>query len=81
MKHQRSCHCGRIAFAVEGEVREAIECNCAHCSRKGSLLWFVPRERLDIVKGADELAIYTFNRHRSARQCPGRDQPPLPAGC
>ena len=63
MKHQGSCHCGRIAFAVEVEIREAIECNCSHCSRKGYLLWFGPREQLEIVKGADTMATYTFNRH------------------
>ena len=38
-----SCHCGRIAFEVEGEFADVKECNCSHCSRKGYLLWFVPR--------------------------------------
>ena len=33
--HQGSCHCGRIAFAVEGAPEQVIECNCTHCSRKG----------------------------------------------
>ena len=41
-----SCHCGRIAFEVEGEVSEVKECICSHCSRKGYLLWFVPRTQL-----------------------------------
>jgi hypothetical protein len=35
MTHQGSCHCGRIAFEVDGEFTQAIECNCSHCSRKG----------------------------------------------
>ncbi|HET6587333.1 MAG TPA: GFA family protein, partial [Oleiagrimonas sp.] len=43
MSHQGSCHCGRVAFEVEGDPEQLIECNCSHCSRKGYLLWFVPR--------------------------------------
>ncbi len=41
MKYKGSCHCGKVAFEVEGELNEAMACNCSMCSRKGSLLWFV----------------------------------------
>jgi len=58
-----SCHCGAIRFSVEGEIDKAIECNCSHCSRKGFLLWFVPRPSLTITSGTDKLTTYTFNRH------------------
>src|SRR5699024_11594981 len=63
MTHQGSCHCGRIAFAVEGESEQVLECNCSHCSRKGYLLWFVPRDRLRLLTLEADLATYTFNRH------------------
>ncbi|MBV8157673.1 MAG: GFA family protein, partial [Dyella sp.] len=43
-----SCHCGRITFDVEGEPAGVMECNCTHCSRKGFLLWFVPREQFHL---------------------------------
>lgn len=46
MTYTGSCHCGQVAFTVEGELAQAIECNCSHCSRKGYLLWFVPRAGL-----------------------------------
>ena len=42
MIHRGSCHCGRIAFEVEGELTAAVACNCSICSRKGALLWAVP---------------------------------------
>ena len=58
-----SCHCGAVRYTVEGEVDRAIECNCSHCSRKGLLLWFVPRASLAIAAGSEQLATYTFNRH------------------
>jgi hypothetical protein len=63
MKHSGSCHCGKVAFEVEGTIESVLSCNCSMCQRKGALLWFVPRARLQVTRGADELATYTFNRH------------------
>ena len=48
MIYKGSCHCGKVAFEVEGEINGALACNCSICSRKGSLLWFVPREKLKL---------------------------------
>lgn len=58
-----SCHCGEVRFTVEGEPAEAMECNCSHCSRKGFLLWFVPRDHLRVEAPLDSLTSYRFNRH------------------
>ena len=63
MKHFGSCHCGQVAFEVEGTIEGVLSCNCSMCQRKGSLLWFVPRDRLQVTAGEDKLATYTFNRH------------------
>ena len=63
MKHKGGCHCGRIAFEVEGDIARVIECNCSHCSRKGYLLWFVPRAQLRLTTPEGDLATYTFNKH------------------
>ncbi len=63
MKYKGSCHCGGITYAVEGELGEAIECNCSHCSRKGYLLWFVPRDHLRLNVPEGNLGKYTFNKH------------------
>lgn len=60
--HKGSCHCGRFAYEVDGDYSEGLECNCSHCSRKGYLLWFVPRESLR-VDAVDELSVYHFNKH------------------
>jgi hypothetical protein len=61
--HKGSCHCGRIAFEVEGEVTEAKECNCSHCSRKGYLLWFVPRDKFHLRTPEGNYSTYEFNKH------------------
>ena len=58
-----SCHCGRITFEVSGSLSEAMECNCSHCSRKGYLLWFVPRAQFHLKSGEGEYQTYKFNKH------------------
>lgn len=63
MKYKGSCHCGNIAFEVEGEIDSAVACNCSICQRKGSLLWFAPRTSLKLLTPEDAMATYTFNKH------------------
>lgn len=63
MKYQGSCHCGRVAFDVEGEIKGALACNCSICQRKGSLLWFVPKAELKLRTPDEAASTYTFNKH------------------
>jgi len=63
MIYNGSCHCGQIAFEVEGELTQVMGCNCSICSRKGSLLWFVPRQQLRLLTPEENLSTYTFNKH------------------
>ena len=63
MKYRGSCHCGKIAFEVEGDLSSAMACNCSMCGRKGALLWFVPREKLQLFTPEADVATYTFNKH------------------
>jgi hypothetical protein len=63
MTHQGSCHCGRIRFDVDGDIDSALACNCSMCQRRGSLLWFVPREALRLQTPDEDAATYTFNEH------------------
>jgi hypothetical protein len=62
MNHKGSCHCGKVRIEADGEITGAVSCNCSICSKRGSLLWFVPRDKLTVT-GESELATYTFNRH------------------
>lgn len=63
MRYKGSCHCGRVAYEVEGDIGSVIECNCSICSRKGSLLWFVPREKLTLTTPEENASEYLFNKH------------------
>ncbi len=63
--HKGGCHCGRVRFEVEvgDEFKEAIECNCSICSKKGSILAFVAREKLRLLTPETNMSTYTFNKH------------------
>ena len=63
MIYQGSCHCGNVAYEVEGTIDTALACNCSMCQRKGSLLWFVPRTQFRLRTPEDAAATYTFNKH------------------
>jgi hypothetical protein len=63
MSYRGSCHCGAVAFEVDGEPTGAVACNCSICSRKGSLLWFVPRDDFRLLTPDDNAGSYLFNRH------------------
>ena len=71
MNYRGSCHCGQVAFEVEGEIQGAMACNCSICVRKGTLMWFVPREKLHLLTTDDAASTYTFNKHLiQHRFCP-----------
>ena len=63
MIYKGSCHCGKVAFEVEGDLTGAMACNCSICSRKGSLLWFVPRDNLKLLTSEEAVRTYMFNKH------------------
>ena len=63
MVYQGSCHCGKIAFDVQGELTGAMACNCSMCQRKGARMWFLPQTSLTLHTPRAAMASYTFNKH------------------
>lgn len=71
MKYTGSCHCGNVKFEVEGTIESAMACNCSMCQRKGSLLWFVPRDQFTLLCDEGATRVYEFNKHAiKHRFCP-----------
>lgn len=65
MSYAGSCHCGALAFEVDGAIPgEAVSCNCSYCRRKGLLLTFVPAGQFHLTAGEDATTEYRFNAHR-----------------
>ncbi|MDX2170830.1 MAG: GFA family protein [Deltaproteobacteria bacterium] len=71
--YEGGCHCGAVRFRVVLENREAIDCNCSMCTKKGILHVIVPRARFTVLCGADQLTTYRFNtgvaQHTFCRTC------------
>lgn len=72
--HRGGCHCGAVAFEVDAPARLTVsECNCSICRMSGFLHLIVPRDRLRLLRGADELTDYRFNtgtaQHLFCRRC------------
>jgi hypothetical protein len=71
MSLKGSCHCGKVAFEVEGTPDSGLACNCSICSRKGSLLWFTPKVNFRLLTPEDTASTYEFNTHKiKHRFCP-----------
>lgn len=73
MKYEGGCHCGKVRFEVEADLSQTIECNCSHCSMKGFILAFTPKDAFTLTKGEGETQEYLFNtgkiHHRFCKTC------------
>jgi hypothetical protein len=72
--HRGGCHCGAVAYEVDAPARLVVQdCNCSMCSMTGYLHLIVPASRFRLLRGAGDLATYTFNtgtaRHLFCRRC------------
>lgn len=61
-KHTGSCHCQKVRYEVEMDLDQVISCNCSMCSRRGSLLAFVPAEQFTLISGEGAMTDYQFNK-------------------
>ena len=68
VRHEGGCHCGAVRFSAELSLESATTCNCSICLKRGSALEFIPRARFELLKGAENLTEYKFNKHVIAHQ-------------
>jgi hypothetical protein len=73
MKHQGGCHCGKVRYEVDMDLKTAVLCNCSICMKRGSLLDFVPVANFKVVSGESNLQSYKFNKnvidHQFCKTC------------
>ena len=75
-RHEGSCHCGALRFAVElaDDERDVLDCNCSICTKKGFLHLIVDEARFTLLgprmegdgfapAPGDNPSIYTFGTH------------------
>lgn len=62
--YKGSCHCGKVQFEAQGDVKAGVSCNCSICHRKGTLLAFIPESNFKLISGADSLTDYQFGKKK-----------------
>jgi hypothetical protein len=80
-KHKGGCHCGNIGYEFDGEIGEAMECNCSLCAKRGGLLSFVPAAAFTLATSREKLGTYRFNKHAIEHHfCPACGVSPFSEG-
>ncbi len=59
MKYLGSCHCQKIQFECEFDLKQPTVCNCSYCSKRNAVLHIV--DDVQIIKGKEFLTCYRFN--------------------
>ena len=71
--YEGGCHCGKVRFRVVTDQRDALDCNCSICKKKGLLHLIVTSDAFTLLAGEDALTTYTFNtgvaKHMFCRFC------------
>ena len=70
-----TCHCGAVELAItlEGELPKPGRCDCSFCRRRAAPNIGVPLDALRIVRGAENLTLYSWNtgtaKHYFCKTC------------
>jgi len=72
-EHRGSCHCGGIRLVIRHALEGLTTCDCSLCVQRNALMTKVPEAALEIVVGAELLALYEWNsrvaKHHFCRRC------------
>lgn len=70
-----TCHCGAVELEVKlaDGLNTARRCDCSFCRRRGAAAVTVTLGDLNVVKGADNLTLYTWGtgtaKHHFCKTC------------
>ncbi|WP_193161414.1 GFA family protein [Microbulbifer hainanensis] len=73
--HRAACHCGAVQLELQlpRGIVDPRRCDCSLCRRRGAIAATVPLDALQVVAGAEQLALYQFNtrtaKHYFCRNC------------
>jgi hypothetical protein len=57
-----SCHCGKTAFRIEGEIPAALtRCTCSFCSKRGALMAYYTPAQFHVTAAASDDGIYRWH--------------------
>jgi len=71
--YRGSCHCGRVSFEMESDLKPALRCNCSICRRKGVPMVTAAEGSFKLIGGKEHLGLYQFHteaaRHHFCKVC------------
>lgn len=59
MQYTGSCHCQKVKFICEFELKQPSYCNCSYCAKR-NVVHHIAND-LKIISGRDSLTFYRFN--------------------
>lgn len=62
--YRGGCHCGKVTYEFEGDIKDVTHCNCSICTKRGLLLTFVPEDKFRLLSGEEILQDYQFYKKR-----------------
>jgi len=67
-----SCHCGKTAFRIDGDIPSRLtRCTCSICAKRGVLYAYYEPARFHLTTPADGDAVYRWNSRLVASHfCP-----------
>ncbi len=64
-----SCHCGTVAFAIDGEIPQKLtRCTCSFCSKRGALVAYYSPRQFRLVAPVSAAATYRWNTRQVAHE-------------
>ena len=73
--HDLTCHWGavRLRLSLPNGIEDPRRCDCSMCRRRGAIVASVSLGNLEVVQGAEHLAVYQFNtktaKHYFCKNC------------
>ena len=67
-----SCHCGKTAFEIQGDIPEQLtRCTCSFCSKRGALYAYYAPSQFRLITSPTEVATYRWRSKLVAHNfCP-----------
>ena len=67
-RYDGGCQCGAVRFEATIDLPRPTVRNCSRCPRLGWIMAFTPTDSFTLLRGADSLTEYRFNREVIAHQ-------------
>lgn len=56
------CHCGKVAFEIDGEIPPRLtRCTCSFCAKRGALIAYYRPDQLRVTSSGGPGATYRWN--------------------